>query len=100
MIRNQKLITIKLSIFSRMGNKANRIAICSRTNQPAPQKLHNFTSFVSISPEDSYLTQTVRSSIFDHLDEVSLDDFTLLKVLGTGAFGKVFLVEKKSKKPG
>lgn len=33
-------------------------------------------------------------------ENVSLDDFILLKVLGSGAFGKVFLVEKKSNVAG
>ena len=32
------------------------------------------------------------------IDEVRLEDFTILKVIGRGAFGKVMLVEKKKTK--
>lgn len=31
-------------------------------------------------------------------EQVSIDDFTLIKVLGRGAYGKVMLVEKKDDK--
>jgi hypothetical protein len=31
------------------------------------------------------------------MSKISLDDFTILKVLGTGSFGKVFLVKHQNK---
>ena len=49
------------------------------------------------SAQDVESEQTVRTSIFDNPDNVCLEDFEILKVIGSGAFGKVFLVEKKAK---
>jgi len=34
----------------------------------------------------------------DKCDEICVDDFNCIKVLGRGAFGKVMLVEKKNTK--
>lgn len=51
---------------------------------------------MSIPPLDGQKND--RDSVFT--ENVSLDDFILLKVLGSGAFGKVFLVEKKSNVAG
>lgn len=84
-----------------MGNKVNRMAICTRKDAPKNRQISEFSSFVSIGGDDvSETNQTVRTSILDNPDNVSLEDFTILKVIGSGAFGKVFLVEKKTKAPG
>ena len=40
----------------------------------------------------------MKLQIFSLGEDISLSDFTLLKVLGRGAFGKVMLVEKKDSK--
>ena len=82
-----------------MGNKVNSMSICARKDIRKPQQLEDFSSFVSCEGNTS-VCSTARLSIFDNPENVCLDDFNLLKVLGVGAFGKVFLVEKKTKLPG
>lgn len=82
-----------------MGNKINQMAICSRKDSLKTHKIEDFSSFISLPENTSFENSTVRQSIFDNPENVSLNDFILLKVLGEGAFGKVFLVEKKTKTP-
>lgn len=82
-----------------MGNRANRMAICSRKQELPTQKLSEFTSFVEVYVDDESST-TFRPSVFDNMDKVSLEDFKILKTIGSGAFGKVHLVEKPSKIAG
>ena len=75
------------------------MAICTRKDNKNAQRLEDFSSFVSVGNNTSQCS-TARLSIFDNTENVSIEDFNLLKVLGVGAFGKVFLVEKKTKQPG
>jgi len=60
-----------------MGNK---FASCTKSNDPQQTK-----------------TIMRRSSLFNCKNdrEVSLEDFEILKVIGQGTFGKVFLVKEK-----
>lgn len=68
-----------------MGNKAS---LCGKTNQASPYT-------------DSYQSTSV-SSIHSNLKksfaqgQLSKDNFKILKVIGRGSFGKVFLVEKRA----
>jgi len=86
-----------------MGNKINDMSICSRKNYSARKaidddRLSSFVSHHSVSDFPNELTE--RSSIYSaDGDDVQVSDFNLLKVLGTGAFGKVFLVQKNSRSP-
>ena len=51
-----------------------------------------------IMPEDERKSSVVVYSGEGLDKEVTLDDFTIHKVIGRGTFGKVFLIERKSKK--
>jgi serine/threonine protein kinase len=68
-----------------MGNKAS---LCGKTNQAGAYT-------------DSYQSTSV-SSVHSNLKksfvkgQLSKDNFKILKVIGRGSFGKVFLVEKKA----
>eukprot|EP00347_Sterkiella_histriomuscorum_P012596 403367961 len=65
-----------------MGNKT---AICSQRTKPS---YYN----------ESYSSQSTSTSIRSRIEPrqlVSKNDFTFLKVIGRGSFGKVFLVKKK-----
>lgn len=79
-----------------MGNKVERMAICNRSNDSTKHSLQDFSDY-NTSIRDDVSESTVRPSILENMDNVTLEDFTILKVLGSGAFGKVFLVEKKEK---
>jgi len=49
---------------------------------------------------DNYANTSSTLSVFDDKhyssSEIGLDDFTIMKVIGRGSFGKVYLVKKKS----
>jgi hypothetical protein len=67
-----------------MGNKINQMAICSRKDSLKTHKIEDFSSFISLPENTSFENSTVRQSIFDNPENVSLNDF---------------LVEKKTKTP-
>jgi len=71
-----------------MGNKANAMSMCSKTKVNRPSK-DDIASFISSSTMISKKTSGSTEG------EVTLADFKILKVLGSGAFGKVFLVRKR-----
>ncbi|GCB62373.1 hypothetical protein scyTo_0004241 [Scyliorhinus torazame] len=57
----------------------------------------DFIYLLILGTEDHHNTPTpVRANLTGHAEKVGIENFELLKVLGTGAYGKVFLVRKIS----
>ena len=67
-----------------MGNKT---ALCAK-----PNKANSDYSFQSTSVSSMHSSNLKQSFINGQINK---DNFKILKVIGRGSFGKVFLVEKK-----
>ncbi|XP_063705272.1 ribosomal protein S6 kinase alpha-5-like [Culicoides brevitarsis] len=70
---------------------------------PSPQKERNDSCVITgtytrqdYDPEIEEISRIRTNVILRDSDKVGLKDFDVLKVLGTGAYGKVFLVRKKN----
>ena len=68
-----------------MGNKCGNVALCKRKNSTGDY-------YSSDSTQSSSISRKLTASM------IGKDSFKILKVIGRGSFGKVFLVEKKDTK--
>uniref|UniRef100_A0A8C6ULY7 Ribosomal protein S6 kinase n=1 Tax=Neogobius melanostomus TaxID=47308 RepID=A0A8C6ULY7_9GOBI len=59
-------------------------------------RLHNVTCFIKVLISSECVFFFSVANLTGHVERVGIENFELLKVLGTGAYGKVFLVRKVS----
>ena len=80
--------TTTTTIITNLQNTTKTNAICSQ-----PCTTPTTSSSSSSSSPSTTTTKVIKKS---SASTVSMEDFDLLKVLGTGAYGKVFLAKKKT----